>query len=168
MDHAGLEEGEALESSWRSLARRIAVIVPVLNEEELIAGVVTRLLQQGVGWVVVVDNGSTDRSAEAASDAGAEVVFEGRTGYGMACWAGMKQLPEGAEYVLFAAGDGQDDAAGLRSLIQVSAAAGSGAAPQRSSLLLSSYPATYSFAFCFSADCSIQNFHRFFLSSFPA
>jgi len=100
------------------LAKRTAAIVPVLNEGELIGGVVSRLLQAGVGHVIVVDNGSVDSSAEAAAAVGAEVVTEAVRGYGSACWTGMQHLPSDCEAVLFAAGDGQDDVSQLTVLLQ--------------------------------------------------
>lgn len=45
-----------------------------------------------VDVIVVVDNGSTDRTAEVAREAGARVVFEPRRGYGSACLAGLALL----------------------------------------------------------------------------
>ncbi len=56
------------------------------------------------GWrVIVVDNGSTDGTAEVASSLGATVVSESRPGYGAAVHAGM--LAAGAEYVAVIDGD---------------------------------------------------------------
>lgn len=49
-----------------------------------------------------VDNGSTDKTAELALEAGADVVFEPRRGYGYACAAGV---PNDAEIVVFLDGD---------------------------------------------------------------
>ena len=64
---------------------KVSVVIPALNEEEPIAGVVRECLATGVpGEVIVVDNGSTDRTAERARDAGARVVTAPR-GYGRAC-----------------------------------------------------------------------------------
>jgi glycosyltransferase involved in cell wall biosynthesis len=85
-----------------------AVIIPCLNEEEPISDVVRDVLAQGVGEVIVVDNGSTDRTAERAEAAGARVVREPRRGYGRACAAGLAALRPGAEIVCFLDGDGSD------------------------------------------------------------
>ena len=65
-----------------------AVVIPCLNEEEPIAGVVREVLAQGVDEVIVVDNGSTDATAARARAAGARVVIEPARGYGRACAAG--------------------------------------------------------------------------------
>ena len=64
---------------------KVSVVIPALNEEEPIAGVVRECLATGVPFeVIVVDNGSTDGTAERARDAGARVVTAPR-GYGRAC-----------------------------------------------------------------------------------
>jgi glycosyltransferase involved in cell wall biosynthesis len=65
----------------------VDVVLPVLNEREAICGVVRSL----PGWArpLVVDNGSTDGSAEVARELGVEVVVEPRRGFGSACAAGL-------------------------------------------------------------------------------
>ncbi len=67
---------------------QVVVIIPALNEERSIQGVLAAL--PPVGRVIVVDNGSTDRTAELAKQAGAQVVPEHRRGYGQACQAGIR------------------------------------------------------------------------------
>jgi glycosyltransferase involved in cell wall biosynthesis len=88
--------------------RTVAVIIPCLNEAEPIAGVVDEVLKQGVDFVIVVDNGSTDETAKCAAAAGATVVSEGRRGYGRACATGVAAVPAGTEIVCFLDGDGSD------------------------------------------------------------
>ncbi|HEY2801713.1 MAG TPA: glycosyltransferase family 2 protein [Chthoniobacterales bacterium] len=86
----------------------ISVIIPALNEEEPIAEVVRACLTTGLPEeVIVVDNGSTDRTAERAREAGARVVTAPR-GYGRACAAGVGALDPRCEIVVFLDGDGSD------------------------------------------------------------
>ena len=86
----------------------VSVIIPALNEEEPIAGVVRECLATGLpDDVIVVDNGSTDRTAERAREAGARVVTAPR-GYGRACTAGIRALSPECDIVVFLDGDGSD------------------------------------------------------------
>ncbi len=68
-----------------------SVVVPARNEAGTVAEVVRRMAgSPGVGEVVVVDNASTDTTANAARLAGARVVHESRPGLGAAVKAGLK------------------------------------------------------------------------------
>jgi len=84
----------------------IAVVVPALDEEQAI-GKVLRDIPEGASQVVVVDNGSRDRTAEVARGLGAEVVAEPRRGYGQACLTGIAQLDR-PDIVVFLDGDYSD------------------------------------------------------------
>jgi glycosyltransferase involved in cell wall biosynthesis len=86
----------------------VSVVIPCLNEEEPIAGVVAEVLAQGADEVIVVDNGSTDTTASRASAAGARVLGEPRRGYGRACAAGLAAVRPDADIVCFLDGDGSD------------------------------------------------------------
>ena len=90
------------------MLRHVTVIIPCLNEEEPIADVVREVLAQQVGEVIVVDNGSTDRTAEVAAAAGAHVVSQPVPGYGRACAAGVAAARAQAEVLCFLDGDGSD------------------------------------------------------------
>ena len=68
--------------------RTVKVIIPALNEAESI-GHVLAAIPHWVDQVVVVDNGSTDRTASIASQGGATVIREPARGYGRACLAGL-------------------------------------------------------------------------------
>jgi len=66
---------------------QVDVIFPCLNEQEALPWVLSRLPE---GYrAIVVDNGSTDRSAEVASEHGALVISEPRRGFGSAAHAGL-------------------------------------------------------------------------------
>jgi glycosyltransferase involved in cell wall biosynthesis len=73
----------------------ISVIIPCLNEEGAVGKVVEQAFE-GIrrsgrpGEVIVVDNASTDGSAEVAAAKGAGVVSEPRRGYGSAYLAGLE------------------------------------------------------------------------------
>ena len=68
----------------------VAVIIPALNEEASLPGVLSAL-PEGLE-VLVVDNGSTDDTAGVARRAGARLIREARRGYGSAVRAGMRAL----------------------------------------------------------------------------
>ncbi|GMH45735.1 hypothetical protein BSKO_13698 [Bryopsis sp. KO-2023] len=101
----------------------VVAIVPVLNEADSIGAVVSGLLDRGLSSVTVVDNGSADASAELARRAGAHVVHEGKRGYGAACWTGLLSLPDSCDFVLFCAGDGQEDLSEVPKLIEATRSA---------------------------------------------
>jgi glycosyltransferase involved in cell wall biosynthesis len=95
----------------------VSVIIPALNEEEPIAGVVGECLATGVpNDVIVVDNGSTDCTADRARGAGARVVAAPR-GYGRACAAGVRALSPECDVVVFLDGDGSDVPALMNQLV---------------------------------------------------
>ncbi|HEX5492569.1 MAG TPA: glycosyltransferase family 2 protein [Candidatus Udaeobacter sp.] len=95
----------------------VSVVIPALNEEEPIAGVVRECLATGVPReVIVVDNGSTDRTAERARQAGARVVTAPR-GYGRACAAGVRAVSPECDIILFLDGDGSDIPAFITDLV---------------------------------------------------
>jgi glycosyltransferase involved in cell wall biosynthesis len=75
-----------------------------LNEAENIQPLVTEVLESMPVQVIVVDNGSTDATAEEARAAGAQVVYEPRRGYGYACAAGVAAAQD-ADVLVFMDGD---------------------------------------------------------------
>ncbi len=89
---------------------RITVIIPALDEEAAIGAVVRDISRDLVEEIVVVDNGSTDRTAEVARAAGARVIHEPMRGYGAACLAGAKSVQD-ADIFVFLDGDRSDDPA---------------------------------------------------------
>lgn len=90
-------------------AERTLVIIPAHNEEECVGGVVRRVRERGFRRVRVVDNASTDRTAERAAAAGAEVLSHPRAGYGLACWIGGLEVPGDIEWLLYINADASDD-----------------------------------------------------------
>jgi glycosyltransferase involved in cell wall biosynthesis len=87
----------------------VDVILPVLNEAEALPWVLGRMPH---GYrPLVVDNGSSDGSAEVARRLGAEVVTEPRAGFGAACFAGLANAT--GPLVAFMDADGSLDPAEL-------------------------------------------------------
>ncbi|MGH7406252.1 MAG: glycosyltransferase [Candidatus Methylomirabilales bacterium] len=89
---------------------RIAVVIPALDEEAAIGVVVREVSRDLVGEIIVVDNGSTDRTAEVARAGGARVIREPIRGYGAACLAGALAAQD-ADILVFLDGDRSDDPA---------------------------------------------------------
>ncbi|MEW5872147.1 MAG: glycosyltransferase family 2 protein [Chloroflexota bacterium] len=86
------------------MENQVTVIIPALNEAGNIQRLVSETLATLPVSVIVVDNGSTDTTAEEARAAGARVIFEPRRGYGQACAAGVAAA-QGADIIAFLDGD---------------------------------------------------------------
>lgn len=88
---------------------RCAIVVPAYHEAAAIGDVVRDLRAHAA--VIVVDDASTDATAEAAETAGAIVVRRAvNGGYGRAVAAGFaRAVEEGFTHVVTADGDGQHD-----------------------------------------------------------
>jgi glycosyltransferase involved in cell wall biosynthesis len=95
----------------------VGLILPALNEEPAIGDTLDSLRDLGLGQIIVVDNGSTDRTAEVAAAHGAQVVREPRRGYGQACLAGIAALREQVKLVAFMDADGSDDPGDLARVV---------------------------------------------------
>lgn len=107
-----------MEASRESSGSHVAIIIPALNEERGI-GMVLKDIPPGIApQVVVVDNGSSDRTSEIAAQAGAQVIRELDRGYGAACLAGIDALTSEIAIVVFMDGDYSDHPEGLPRLIQ--------------------------------------------------
>jgi glycosyltransferase involved in cell wall biosynthesis len=98
------------------------VLIPALDEEKSLPLVLADIPRPLVRDIVVVDNGSRDRTAEVAHQHGARVVAEPRRGYGAACLRGLADLasrPEGPpDIVVFLDGDYSDHPEELPALVQ--------------------------------------------------
>ena len=97
---------------------KIAVIIPAYNEEQALPLVLQEIPRQRVHEIIVVDNGSTDRTFAAAQAAKVKVVFEPRRGYGQACQAGLHGLAADSDLVVFLDGDHSDFPEDLPALLE--------------------------------------------------
>lgn len=104
-------------------ARRLAALIPCLDVADTIAGVV-RGVREHVEHVLVVDDGSGDRTAEAARDAGADVLrHESNRGKGAALRSGLLRLrAQEFTHALSLDGDGQHLASEIPALLEEHAA----------------------------------------------
>jgi glycosyltransferase involved in cell wall biosynthesis len=89
------------------------LVLPCRNEGPALADLLPRVPERY--RVIVVDNGSTDDTAEVARGLGATVVTEGRPGYGAAVHAGLEAATN--DYVAFMDGDGSFDPGELAPLL---------------------------------------------------
>jgi len=96
----------------------ISVVVAALDEEEAIGHVIGSIPRDIANEIVVVDNGSTDRTAEVASAAGARVIHEPQRGYGRAHRAGLRAISPDSQIVVFLDGDGGDCPEMMSKLVQ--------------------------------------------------
>ena len=98
----------------------VSIVIPCLNEEEAIGECVQRALAglaaaNTSGEVIVVDNGSTDRSPSIASSLGARVLTEKKKGYGCALLKGFEEAR--GKYILMGDGDGSYDFSALEGFV---------------------------------------------------
>ncbi len=93
---------------------KISVVIPCYNEEKTIEKVIKNI-PQDVFEIIVVDNNSTDKTAEIAKKLGAKVVKEKRQGYGYALQRGFKEAQ--GDIVVTLDGDGQYPSEKINELI---------------------------------------------------
>jgi len=88
---------------WQGKA--VSIVLPAYNEERNIASSVAEFLkEEAVDEVLVIDNNSTDRTAEEAGKTGARLVRETRQGYGFALRRGLREAK--GEYIILCEPDG--------------------------------------------------------------
>ena len=95
----------------------ISVIIPAYNEEHSIGRVLNDLPKEKLKEIIVVNNASTDNTAEVARINGATVVEERRRGYGAACLRGISVVSD-SDIVVFVDGDYSDYPEELDQLIK--------------------------------------------------
>ena len=97
----------------------VDVVIPALDEEGAIGKVIAEIPASLVRNIVVADNGSKDRTADVARQAGAVVVREPERGYGAACLKALEFIADDPpDIVVFLDGDYSDYPAELAQIIQ--------------------------------------------------
>lgn len=94
------------------MSKIIKVIIPAFNEEGAIEKVIAEI-PEIVSEIIVVNNNSTDNTAQVAQTAGATVLLEPNAGYGYACLKGMEYIArfdsaQRPDIVVFLDGDYSD------------------------------------------------------------
>jgi hypothetical protein len=116
-----MKVAEVDEAARAGAAIDVSIIIPCLNEEKSVEECVSKARSwlegsRYSGEVVVVDNGSTDRTAELARSAGARVIHESLRGKGNAFQTGMRETT--GRYVVMSDGDATYDLSALTPLIE--------------------------------------------------
>ena len=101
---------------------RIVLVIPALDEEQALPAVLQELepfRSLLLDEILVVDNGSRDRTAAIARQAGATVLHEPQHGYGAACLRALEHLRAAPpDVVVFMDADRSDDPSDLPSLLR--------------------------------------------------
>ena len=100
---------ECSDSSWKNLNTRLAVVIPAFNEELTLREVVEETLAY-VSKIIVVDDGSTDATAEQLKGLPVEIISNScNEGKGPSLWRGFRRLLNNEEIdgALTLDGDGQ-------------------------------------------------------------
>ncbi len=101
------------------MSRNVWIIIPAFEEEEMIGKVIEGLKKKGFENILVIDDGSEDRTADIAESKDAEVVkHEENRGLGAAIRTGLdKARSKNADIVITFDADGQHDPAEVQKLI---------------------------------------------------
>jgi glycosyltransferase involved in cell wall biosynthesis len=101
--------GTEIETRSNPLNKKRLIIIPAYNEEKQVASVIEGIRKYSDADVVVIDDGSEDRTAERALSAGVRVIRHPfNMGYGVAVQTGYKYASENNyDYLLQIDGDGQ-------------------------------------------------------------
>ena len=106
------------------MTKKIAVLIPCHNEAEGIASVIKKFPWDKIksnhmsATIIVIDNNSSDGTAEVAQALGAQVIRETKKGKGNAMRAGFKALPKDTDYVVMLDGDDTYDSREILRMIE--------------------------------------------------
>lgn len=108
----------------KAKSKKLVVLIPCHNEARGIGRVLkklplTKLKRLNIETkVIVIDNVSTDNTAEIAKAKGAEVIYEGNKGKGNALRAGFRALPKNTDYVIMLDGDDTYDGGEVTRMVE--------------------------------------------------
>ncbi len=104
--------------------KKITVLIPCYNEEGGIADVIKSFPKEKIndqGYqleIIVIDNNSTDKTAEIAGSLGAQVIHEPNKGKGYAIRSGFNAISQDTDYVVMLDGDNTYRAQEIMRLIE--------------------------------------------------
>ncbi|MDP3979839.1 MAG: glycosyltransferase family 2 protein [Chlamydiota bacterium] len=96
----------------------VAIIIPVLNEESAIGKVIEQVPSSYRNGIIVVDNGSTDRTSSILETLDVKYVVEQRRGYGSACLKALSLVPKDTRIIVFMDGDNSEDPTYIKELLR--------------------------------------------------
>jgi glycosyltransferase involved in cell wall biosynthesis len=96
----------------------VALVIPAYNEAVNLPTVLQAVPRHLVSRVIVVDNASTDDTADVAARHGATVIRETRRGYGWACWAGASAAWNTYDVIALLDADFSENPAELGALLE--------------------------------------------------
>lgn len=98
---------------------RVSVIIPAFNEEDSIGRIVSSVIKSYPGFeVIVVDDGSKDKTSQNAKDAGAHVISHPyNLGNGASVKSGIRQAK--GDIFVFMDGDGQHNPAQIQTMLDL-------------------------------------------------
>jgi len=98
-------------------AFQLSVIIPAFNEDQSLPKVIADIPTNMVHEIIVVNNASTDNTADVARQLGCRVINEPQKGYGQACLSGIAALDPKTDIVVFLDGDHSDHPEEMQQLV---------------------------------------------------
>ena len=83
---------------------KLSAVIPTINEENTIGGIIDELRNSGVSEIIIVDTNSTDRTRDIAREKGARIIEQPERGYGRAYKTGLNEVT--GDIIICMDGDG--------------------------------------------------------------
>ncbi len=83
---------------------KLSAVIPTINEEKTIGGIIDELRNSGVSEIIIVDTNSTDRTRDIAREKGARIIEQPERGYGRAYKTGLNEVT--GDIIICMDGDG--------------------------------------------------------------
>lgn len=102
------------------MSKDVWIVIPAYNEEPIIGSVIDSLMSEGYNQIIVVDDGSEDKTARIARQKGAEVISHRENcGLGASIRTGLREArSRGVDVVVTFDADGQHNPAEIEKLLK--------------------------------------------------